>query len=81
MHRKGSGHDEQLRVRVEAGRREIPLRKGVSHVDTTVAQQPHAAIGELNNVHTPNCPASFGISDSAPKVRRAVADAERWAAQ
>jgi hypothetical protein len=42
-----------------------------------VAQQPHAAIGELNKVHAPDSPASFGISDYAPKVRRAVADAGR----
>jgi hypothetical protein len=44
------------------------------------AQQPHAAIGELNKVHAPNCLASFSISDSAPKDRRAVADAGRYAA-
>jgi hypothetical protein len=43
------------------------------------AQQPHAAIGELNKVHAPNCLASFSISDSAPKDRRAVADAGRSA--
>jgi hypothetical protein len=34
----------------------------------------------LNKVHAPKCPAGFNISDYAPKVRRAVADAGRWAA-
>jgi hypothetical protein len=44
-----------------------------------VAQQPHAAIGELNKVHALDCLAGFGIGDSALKVRPAVADAGRWA--
>jgi hypothetical protein len=48
---------------------------GAAHV----AQQPHAAIGELNKVHAPHRTASFGISDYTPKVRSAVADARRWA--
>jgi hypothetical protein len=43
-----------------------------------VAQQPHAAIGELNKVHAPDCPAGFSISDYAPRGRRAVADADRY---
>jgi len=49
------------------------------YVDANVAQQPHAAIGELDKVHAPHCSAGFSISDYAPKVRRAVADAGRWA--
>jgi hypothetical protein len=39
----------------------------------TVAQQPHAAIGEIDKLHAPHCIASISISDSAPKARRAVA--------
>jgi hypothetical protein len=42
-----------------------------------VAQRPHAAIGEWNKVHAPSCPARFSISEYAPQVRRAVADAGR----
>jgi hypothetical protein len=43
------------------------------------AQQPHAAIREIDKVHARNCPAIFTISDLAPQVRHAVADAGRWA--
>jgi hypothetical protein len=46
-----------------------------------VAQQLHAAIGEMNKLHAPNCLASFSISDYAPHGRRAVADAGRYAAE
>jgi hypothetical protein len=41
------------------------------------AQQPHAAIGEIDNVHALYRLAGFSISGYAPKVRRAVADAGR----
>jgi hypothetical protein len=44
------------------------------------AQQPHAASGEVNKVHAPNCSAGIGISDYAPQGWRAVADAGRSAA-
>ncbi len=33
-----------------------------------------------DKVHAPDCSARFNISDYAPKVRRAVADAGRYAA-
>jgi hypothetical protein len=42
-----------------------------------VAQQPHAAIGEMNKVHEPNGPATFSTSANAPQGLRAVADAGR----
>jgi hypothetical protein len=42
-----------------------------------VAQQPHAAIREMNKVHAPHRIPSFGISAHAPQVRRAIADAGR----
>jgi hypothetical protein len=54
------------------------LRTQELHVDRA-AQQPHAAIGELNKVHAPHCPGNVSISDYAPQVRRAVADTGRWA--
>jgi hypothetical protein len=41
------------------------------------AQQPHAAIGEMNKVHARQGIASFSISDYAPQEWRAVADAGR----
>jgi hypothetical protein len=44
------------------------------------AQQLHAAIGDMNKVHAPDCLAGFSISDYAPQLRRAAADAGRWAA-
>ena len=50
------------------------------HDRQTVAEQPHAAIGELDKVHAPNPHRRLKVSDCAPKVRRAVADAGRWAA-
>jgi hypothetical protein len=43
------------------------------------AEQPHAAIGELNKVHAPDSHAMFRVSDYAPQARRAVADAGRSA--
>jgi hypothetical protein len=43
-----------------------------------VAEQPHAAIGEINKVHARRGLASFSISDFAPLGRRAIADAGRY---
>jgi hypothetical protein len=42
-----------------------------------VAQQLHAASGEMNKVHAPRRPANISISNYAPQGRRAVADAGR----
>jgi hypothetical protein len=42
------------------------------------AEQPHAAIREMNKEHAPNSPAIFNASVRAPTLRRAVADAGRY---
>jgi hypothetical protein len=44
-----------------------------------VAQQPHAATGEIDKVHAPDSIAGFGVSAHAPHEWRPVADAGRWA--
>jgi len=53
------------------------IEKKRVHIQATVAQQPHAAIGEIDKVHAPNRPANISISDYAPQGWRAVADAGR----
>ena len=63
-------------VTVQTHNQAMKLGASATH-SALVAQQPHAASGEIHKVHAPHRPANIGISDYAPKVRRAVADAER----